>query len=614
MVGTRLRVAMLSVLLSALGCSGNGPSNACVVGCVGGSAATAQSSTVSSFGGRTDLETTTAVTGSAPPAGAGGARSAGGTSSGTQQAGSSALTGTPATGGVHSTGSSDATAGGVSFGGASSAHTGGSVGVLAGGMSSATVGGTGGGTGGVSSAATGGMTSSTSTALAPVISGLTIEPNPNSVLSCYVSWTTDTPADSEVDFGIGEYQFRIRQEESVTSHRVLVIGMHAATKYLMKATSTSASGTGAKTAEFTTGTLPASIPVAELTMSNPGLTQPGWTLTNVTRGGTPAPPAAAVMYDEQGLPVWYFIDGSAPDTLGDIDTQLLPNGHVVVSAVSTSPAVEVDLAGNVVWQGPAQPGTASTNWSHHFEQLANGNYLALRSLTSSSQPRLTGTAIDEITPALQVVWEWNIFDHLVPETDAARDWCHGNSVTMDFANDVFYLSCRNMGRVIKAKRSGDQAVIWQLGSGGDFTFEPPESGFADLHDPEIHADGTILLYDNGGYTARPTPEYHSRVVEYAVDEQNKVATLVWEFPGQFDVAAWYKNDWYTPIWGDADRLPNGNVLITAGTREQNQQTHIFEVQRETGVIVWEIVLPLQNGAGFGSYRAERIVPPLVHKM
>ena len=36
-----------------------------------------------------------------------------------------------------------------------------------------------------------------------------------------------------------------------------------------------------------------------------------------------------------------------------------------------------------------------------------------------------------------------------------------------------------------------------------------------------------------------TSNYHSRVLEYQVDETKKVAKVVWEFPGTFAVDAWY---------------------------------------------------------------------------
>ena len=67
---------------------------------------------------------------------------------------------------------------------------------------------------------------------------------------------------------------------------------------------------------------------------------------------------------------------------------------------------------------------------------------------------------------------------------------------------------------------------------------------------------------------------------------------------------WYRDTWYCPFWGDADRLPNGNYLITAGIRGPNSQSRVFEVTKD-GQVVWELKLPLD----FGVYRSERVSPP-----
>ena len=132
----------------------------------------------------------------------------------------------------------------------------------------------------------------------------------------------------------------------------------------------------------------------------------------------------------------------------------------------------------------------------------------------------------------------------------------------------------------------------------------------DTHDPEIHPDdGTILFFDNGGWTTRcAKDEYHSRVVEYKLE--GDTATLVWEFPGNFTVPdAWY-TDWYSPYWGDADRLENGNVLVAAGILASTMESRVFEVSKADGKVVWEFRLP----NFYGMYRAERIVPPLVRRI
>ena len=127
----------------------------------------------------------------------------------------------------------------------------------------------------------------------------------------------------------------------------------------------------------------------------------------------------------------------------------------------------------------------------------------------------------------------------------------------------------------------------------------------------LEDDGTILVFDNGGYSTSMMPggtTYHSRAVEYAIDENAMTATLVWEFPGNFNVDSWYRDNWYNAYYGDADRLANGNVLVTAGSVGQNVgDARVFEVTKADGEVVWEFMLP----PSYGVYRADRIVPPLV---
>ena len=52
-------------------------------------------------------------------------------------------------------------------------------------------------------------------------------------------------------------------------------------------------------------------------------------------------------------------------------------------------------------------------------------------------------------------------------------------------------------------------------------------------------------------------------------------------------------------------MSNGNVLVCAGFRTSNEQTHVFEVRPSDGAVVWQMTLPIHAG----SYQAERLSPP-----
>lgn len=536
--------------------------------------------------------------------GSDGAQSSGGsdgvTATSSADVTANAASGTPSTSGASASAASTSTTGTASStgaGGAGPTQTASSTNTVSS-VSSAT---------GVGGSPTDGFT--TSDGGAPLgsltISDLSIEPNPRMSLSAYVSWTTIEAANSEVDFGIGGYEYRIVDPAEVTEHRVHVVGMRAETAYAIKAVSTNQSATGSAEGDFTTGQVPQELPQrATLVAHEVDKMQAGWTLTNYQVGGSSnfsTSPAIIAILDEEGYVIWYFVHGTTADQFGMTSTDWLGNGHVLIGNASQEPAREVDLEGNVLWEGPTGGNPAL---SHHTSKLSTGNYLVVRESNTSAR-------VEEISPDNQVVWTWDLYDYVQPKTSAA-DWCHLNAVSVDASENFLYFNCRFQG-LFKVDRSSKQ-LLWQMGAAiddsnsGDIAYLPDNSvRFNDSHDPEVHADGTLLFYDNQGWSSHTGGEgngsYHSRVVEYALDETQMAATLTWEFPGSFDVDPWYSDEWMTPIWGDADRLENGNVLVTAGVRGAGTHTRIFEVTR-AGEVVWAIEWPESNG----SYRADRISP------
>jgi len=327
----------------------------------------------------------------------------------------------------------------------------------------------------------------------------------------------------------------------------------------------------------------------------------------------------AVMYDDEGEPVWYNISGTINDRGGAVSTQMTDVGVLIGPSWNESLRTgtvphEVDFEGNTVWECPSSLCGADTSFSHHANKLPNGHYLLNEDYGSGT----TSPRIHELDHDGQEVWTMTWTDLLPAPSGSTGDWCHGNSISANLDNNILWVNCRWVGfmKVNYAEKTMAWLIPASYGSKGqgDFTYSPADSQFSDAHDPEFHEDdNTVLMFDNGGYgtgaVGGDTAQFRSRAVEYKVDEAAKTLTLNWEFPGSFAVPdSWYTDNWYTPFWGDADRLPNGNVLVAAGIRSPTVESRVFEVTKEAGEVVWEFRFP----ADYGVYRADRVTPPLVH--
>ena len=108
-----------------------------------------------------------------------------------------------------------------------------------------------------------------------------------------------------------------------------------------------------------------------------------------------------------------------------------------------------------------------------------------------------------------------------------------------------------------------EKVVWAL-----------EGSFKKQHDPKILASGRLLLFDNRGNLP------HSRVLEF---DPARPDTLTWEYGGS------QENPFSSFNCGTAERLPNGNTLIT-----ESDGGRAFEVTPEKET-VWEFYNPHRAG-------------------
>jgi len=213
------------------------------------------------------------------------------------------------------------------------------------------------------------------------------------------------------------------------------------------------------------------------------------------------------------------------------DFQLLPNGHMLLIAYDPQP---VDMS----------------------QIVAGGRPDAI----------VTGAIVQELDYERNVVFQWRSWDY-IPITDAyanlknvSIDYVHLNSVEFDTDGNIL-ISGRALSEVTKISRTTGE-IIWRLGGKqNEFTFINENEANAPLyfskqHDARRIANGNITIFDNG---SQHNPPY-SRAVEYQLDEENKTATLVWEYRNTPDI--------YTQSLGSMQRLPNGNTIIGWGNRSE----------------------------------------------
>jgi len=133
-----------------------------------------------------------------------------------------------------------------------------------------------------------------------------------------------------------------------------------------------------------------------------------------------------------------------------------------------------------------------------------------------------------------------------------------------FAKGNLLVSMRFLNAIFVVDPNTEQ-VVWAF-----------SADFEEQHDPQVLANGTLLLFDNlGGSPKRG----RSRVLEYRLPSMD----LVWTYEG----TPWDR--FSSKGCGMAQRLPNQNTLIT-----ETDTGRAFEVTPD-GEIVWQFLSPHRTG-------------------
>ncbi|HHX50310.1 MAG TPA: thioredoxin, partial [Clostridia bacterium] len=251
--------------------------------------------------------------------------------------------------------------------------------------------------------------------------------------------------------------------------------------------------------------------------------------------------------------------------------------------------------------------------------------------TKISEKLLLDDAIIEVTWDGDIVWEWNCHEHfdeygfseaaknilcrdpnMRPAGGGMGDWMHINSMSVlgpnkwydagdeRFHPDNIIWDARESNILaIIDKKTGK--VVWKVGPDYDTSKELRRLGWiigqhhAHMIPKGLPGAGNILVFDNGGWAGYGSPNPssptgrmnalrdYSRILEF----DPTTLKIVWQYT---PVEAGYvhpvdSNRFYSPFISGAQRLPNGNTLITEGSGGR-----IIEVSPDHE-LVWEYISP-----------------------
>jgi hypothetical protein len=319
--------------------------------------------------------------------------------------------------------------------------------------------------------------------------------------------------------------------------------------------------------------LPGFIPKFQIESVGASAVDPVWRLFDMSELFSTAP-AGVFMVDDEGTTRWYIGDADDYTDLLDIyqGLHLRPDGTVSYTRRDT--AYIIDELGELTMQIAADSLGASSGFHHDMTELPNGNFLILGftfqdiDYLGEGTLHVAGDMIYEFTPAGELVWSWNSFDHLdpqrrredfyssvkIPDPDTGTegyDWTHGNGLVYTDVDDTILLSLRHQDWILAIDhQTGD--IRWHLGDEGDFTLVDGEQWFFHQHSPQWQPDGSLLIYDNAvGNPAQSDSDAHTRAVRYVLDMNAMTATQVWQDDDPLFRSA---------LAGDADLTAGGHIL------------------------------------------------------
>ncbi len=352
--------------------------------------------------------------------------------------------------------------------------------------------------------------------------------------------------------------------------------------------------------------LPAFMPPVSLTVpAGAGPVEPGYVLFG--HFGFPSSgftDGLVITVDEQGEIVQFF-HRTIARPITDVRMLQERNRRGRLMWLSDGRGFESTIDGDTLWATPTK-----FTVHHEISPLPGGDNLAMilderfvEDVNGGPPQTWLGDAIlhlDRHTRTTKV--RWSVFDDYstndVHPIHGTADWTHGNAAVLDPLTGRVWASMRSLDRVSCIDFATGE-LLFNMGReswpGQDVPFG--DNLFSHQHAPQPLPNGHLMLYDNGNEIEPLGVPRQSRAIELAFDNPADPSdvSIVWSYDAQDDQG----NPIFTPFVGDADRLTNGNTLVTLGA------VALIDEVDASGALLWR----LQVGVGAPLniiYRAEKI--------
>ena len=181
---------------------------------------------------------------------------------------------------------------------------------------------------------------------------------------------------------------------------------------------------------------------------------------------------------------------------------------------------------------------------------------------------------------------WSLWDAVeyastIP-LEPGTSWSHSNALDYVAPEDLYYVSSRNIDTLFAFDRETGETVHRIGRHHGDYDLDPASGEWFDRQHQFHVAGDELLVFANG-----QDVQEGSRVLGYRLDAAAGTLENTWRYAAEQPL--------YCYTYGDANVLPDGNVLVTWSTSGQMEEVDL------DGEIQWQIKASFGAGFGYTTY-------------